>query len=98
METPNKETKYIIGVDAIDPIVSQQLSANGQITPTFAKQMEMDGELIIIYETPKSELENYAAQVNISKEEMLKASEMPKDMLGYKELEGSLKVNGIKID
>ena len=45
----------------------------------------------------KSDLENYASQVNLSKEEMLKASEIPKDMQGYKEVEGSLKVNGVKI-
>ena len=59
METPNKETKYIVGIDG--------------------------------------ELESYAAQVNVSKEEMLKSSEIPKDMQGYKVLEGSLKVNGVKI-
>jgi len=51
METPNKETKYIVGIDAADPIVVQQLSTNGHITPSFKKEMEMDGELIIIWET-----------------------------------------------
>ena len=59
MEAPNKETKYIVGIDG--------------------------------------DLKNYASQVNISKEEMLKASEIPKDMQGYKEVDGSLKVNGVKI-
>jgi len=34
---------------------------------------------------------------NENKEEMLKASEIPKDMQGYKVVEGSLKVNGVKI-
>ena len=51
METPNKETKYIVGIDAVDPIELQQLSTNGLINYSFRKQMEMDGELIIIYET-----------------------------------------------
>jgi len=61
METPNKETKYIIGVD----------KGNG--------------------------LSEFAAQVNVSKEEMLKASAIQKDMQGYKVVENSTKVNGVTI-
>tara|TARA_R110000868_G_scaffold50875_6_gene162003 strand:+ start:84 stop:347 length:264 start_codon:yes stop_codon:yes gene_type:complete len=49
-EQSNKETKYRVGIDAADPIELQQLSTNGQIVPSFKKEIEMDGELIIIYE------------------------------------------------
>jgi hypothetical protein len=44
------------------------------------------------------DLKNYVSKINATKEEVLKASETSKDMLGYKVIEGSFKVNGVIIN